>query len=98
MTDQNITTYLRIKPSRNASGFYEVDELQTDTISVSLPDSFKSDYVDNTKLNHKFRFSGVLNANCSQDEVFTLVGVPAVHNAFEGFNSTIFVYGQTGSG
>ena len=35
---------------------------------------------------------------CSQDEVFKLIGVPAINNAFEGFNSSIFVYGQTGSG
>ena len=34
---------------------------------------------------------------CSQDEVFKLIGVPAVKNAFEGFNSSIFVYGQTGN-
>jgi kinesin family protein 6/9 len=65
---------------------------------VALPESFKSEYVDNTKLHHNFSFNGILDANCSQEDVFKKIGVPAVNNAFEGFNSTIFVYGQTGSG
>ena len=58
MADQNITTFLRVKPSKNASNFFKIDELENTRLTVDLPESFKSDYVDNTKLHHGFSFSG----------------------------------------
>ena len=42
------------------------------------------------------RFNGVIDARASQDDVFKKVGTAAVQNAIDGFNSTIFAYGQTG--
>jgi hypothetical protein len=33
----------------------------------------------------------------SQDDVFKRVGIDAVKNALDGYNSTIFAYGQTGT-
>lgn len=97
-SDQNITTFLRIKPSKNPSNYFNIDELQSNRLIVDLPETFKSEYVDNTRLHHGFAFNGVLNMTCSQDEVFKQIGIPSIKNAFEGFNSSIFVYGQTGSG
>jgi kinesin family protein 6/9 len=96
--DQNINVFLRVKPSRTASNYFSVEDFEPNSISVNLPDSFKSDFIDNTKLHHRFTFNGIMTMKCTQDEVFNQVGLPAVKNAFDGFNSTIFVYGQTGSG
>ena len=98
MSDQNISTFLRIKPSKRPSGFIEPDVLEPGSIRVNLPESYRSDYVDNTRLNHAFTFDGILDMNCTQDDAFKQVGIPAVRNALDGFNSTVFVYGQTGSG
>jgi kinesin family protein 6/9 len=97
--DMNIQTFLRIKPSKKPSGYFCPDDIDPDTaMAVRLPDDFRAEYVDNSKLNHKFQFNGVLGMNATQDEVFKKVGVAAIQNALQGFNSTIFAYGQTGSG
>lgn len=44
-----------------------------------------------------FRFTSVLPVNASQQEVFEHA-VPLLKSALEGFNCTIFTYGQTGTG
>jgi hypothetical protein len=36
--------------------------------------------------------------NSNQEEIFLLGGKPVVESVFEGFNGTIFAYGQTSSG
>ena len=96
--EANIQTFLRVKPSKNPSGYFSVDELDPfissdknkdgEALSFTLPDNFKSDYINNSKLKHSFRFNGVIDAAASQDDVFKKVGVSAVKNAIEGFNST----------
>lgn len=42
--------------------------------------------------------SGSTNHIHSQDEVYTAMGKRVIVNAFAGFNSSIFAYGQTGAG
>jgi hypothetical protein len=93
----NIQTFLRVRPSKKPSGYIQIDSLDPDAIEVNLPENFKSE-VDNSKLNHKFHFNGILPMDASQEDVFKKVGMAAVQNSFQGFNSTIFAYGQTGSG
>jgi kinesin family protein 6/9 len=101
-SDSTILTYLRIRPSKKPSGYFSAAEDDvTDgstSIGFTLPDHFKSDYVNNSQLKHAFHFNGVLDMQASQEEVFERVGAAAVQNALDGFNSTIFAYGQTGSG
>jgi kinesin family protein 6/9 len=94
----NIQTYLRIRPSKKPSGFITVDDVDPNTINVKLPESFKSEYVDNSRMKYEYHFNGIMTMDYTQDNVFKLIGAPAVENALEGYNSTIFAYGQTGSG
>ena len=96
--EANIQTFLRIRPSKAPSGYFTQDEIEQGSLQVSLPSNFKTDYINNSKLQHAFHFNGIIDANATQDDVFKKVGVAAVQNAIEGFNSTIFAYGQTGSG
>lgn len=96
--DGNIQVYLRIRPSKQSSNYFLIDDLEPDSLSFNLPDSYKSEYINNTKLKHHFNFNGVLDMAASQEDVFKKVGVEAVQNALDGFNSTVFAYGQTGSG
>jgi kinesin family protein 6/9 len=99
-----IVVYLRIRPSKNPSGFFQRDDLDPNRITFQLPDGFrdtndaKDDYVNNSKLKHGFKFNNILLESITQEEVFKQVGANAVKNTIEGFNSTIFAYGQTGSG
>lgn len=96
--DGNIQTFLRIRPSKKPSGYFSRNDLDQDSLVVTLPENFKSDYVNNSKLKHNFHFNGIIDMTATQDHVFKTVGVAAVQNAIDGFNSTIFAYGQTGSG
>lgn len=96
--DGNIQVYVRIRPSKQSSNYFAVDELDHDSLTFNLPDSYKSEYINNTKLKHSFNFNGILEMKASQEDVFKTVGVEAVQNALDGFNSTVFAYGQTGSG
>jgi hypothetical protein len=96
----NIQTFLRIRPSKKPSGFFKVDDINGSILHFDLPENFKSeknDYINNSKLHHGFEFTSTIPMEATQEEVFQRVGVPAVQNALDGYNSTIFAYGQTGT-
>ena len=46
--------------------------------------------------NVKFRFDGIFDMGAKQDDVFDQVAKDAVDSALDGYNATIFAYGQTG--
>ena len=43
---------------------------------------------------HSFAFDAVFGPSSTQEELFGAVGRPLVEQAFQGFNCTIFAYGQ----
>ncbi len=45
-----------------------------------------------------FTFDRVFKNNSLQEEIFDLVGKEGINNILSGYNSTIFTYGQTGTG
>ena len=45
---------------------------------------------------YKFKFDSMFGMDCTQDDVFDSVARDAVDAALDGYNSTIFAYGQTG--
>ena len=45
-----------------------------------------------------FTFDNVYDWNCKQIDIFTDCAFPIVNNILEGYNGTIFAYGQTGTG
>lgn len=45
-----------------------------------------------------YTFDHIFDCNTSQKEIYEQVGKPIVDSIFEGFNGTIFAYGQTNSG
>lgn len=47
---------------------------------------------------HRFSFDHVFQPEATQQEVYESVGHEVVESAFEGFNGTLFAYGQTSSG
>ncbi|PKU60156.1 Kinesin-like protein KIN12A [Dendrobium catenatum] len=49
-------------------------------------------------LEHSFTFDSVVDESSTQHDIFQLVGLPLVENCLAGFNSSIFAYGQSGSG
>jgi hypothetical protein len=95
--ESNIQTFLRIRPSKKPSGFFSEDELNPGTLNFLLPENLKQEYINNSKLNYSFHFNGILPMTATQEDVYKKVGSAAVQNALDGFNSTIFAYGQTGT-
>jgi hypothetical protein len=47
---------------------------------------------------HRFTFDFVFDMDASQQEVYETTAKPAVISILQGYNSTIFAYGQTGTG
>lgn len=47
---------------------------------------------------HQFKFCRVFEQNASQEEVFDAIAKNMIDSFLEGYNGTIFAYGQTSSG
>ena len=47
---------------------------------------------------HRFTFDRIFDIDSTQDEVYGISALPAVESVLSGYNSTIFAYGQTGTG
>ena len=94
--ESNILTYLRVRPSKRPSGYFSIDDMDENSLKFNLPENIKLDFVNNSKLKHAFHFNGIIDMSATQEDVFKQVGTSAVQNAIDGFNSTIFAYGQTG--
>jgi hypothetical protein len=45
-----------------------------------------------------FTFDSVFSAKSSQRQLYDVTAAPVVQSVLEGYNGTIFVYGQTGAG
>jgi len=89
----HISTYLRIKPASSNSSriYFDIDKYENFRLNVHLPNSYKSEFIDNTKLNHTFCYNGIIDQKSSQDHVFELVGIPSLKHVFEGYNSTVSI-------
>lgn len=84
---------VRLRPmssNEKASNFQEI---------ISIDQSEAAVYIKNPQgqtLNFKFDFA--FPAGISQEEVYDTTAAPIVSGVLEGFNGTIFAYGQTGTG
>ena len=87
----NIKVCLRIRPLNSREQF-EGSQNLLETCSNSVLIS-KGD-----KEKKKFNYDQVFDQNESQSNVFKTVGCNLVENFLEGYNCTIFAYGQTGAG
>ena len=47
---------------------------------------------------HRFTFDSIFDLDSSQIDVYNITAKQAVNSVLEGYNSTIFCYGQTGTG
>lgn len=45
-----------------------------------------------------FTFDGVFDVDSTQQDIYETAGRPVITSLFDGFNGTIFAYGQTSSG
>eukprot|EP01041_Mallomonas_annulata_P008479 gene8479-17475_t len=92
-----IETYIRILPTSKAGNNISQDPQDTRMLHFDLPEQ-NTDFINNVKFHHEFLFDGIFPMSALQDDVFDEVGTAAVQTFLDGKNSTIFAYGETGSG
>lgn len=93
----SIQVFLRCKPIKTKNNWVNTD-IDNARLEFNIP-VVKNIGTENERLrNAKFQFHGILDQQCSQEDVFELVAKDCVQSVVAGFNSTIFAYGQTGSG
>ncbi len=67
----------------------ELDEIARQREWVEKPQLFQL---------HRFTFDSVFDLDSTQIDVYNITAKQAVNSVLEGYNSTIFCYGQTGTG
>ncbi|XP_032240180.2 chromosome-associated kinesin KIF4 [Nematostella vectensis] len=94
----NIKVYARLFPCQNPSELARVEgnKLFISKSSVQPSEGQKNGAVNEHEIG--ITFNGIFGPYCSQSEVFGEVASTLVYKLFEGYNGTIFAYGQTGTG
>ncbi|XP_040583693.1 kinesin-like protein KIF11 [Lepeophtheirus salmonis] len=90
---QNIQVFVRARPlnkSEKASRSYSV--VDTDGKKVIVKEK------SNSSLTKTFSFNGVFGPDCDQRMVYVKVVRPLIDQVMQGYNCTVFAYGQTGTG
>lgn len=82
----NITLYFSIVQANEAAGEIVVQD-PSDMMSGNASSVSKS-----------FNFDAVFGENSTQRQVYDMCAAPIVESVLNGFNGTIFAYGQTGTG
>lgn len=75
------------KHSCSVGGKTCVKELSRTEVEIDLDDG-----------DHKFNFDQVFGPSSTQEEVYSFSGQHLITDVMNGYNATIFAYGQTGTG
>ncbi|XP_043789756.1 kinesin-like protein KIF6 [Apis laboriosa] len=105
MVRNAIKVYARLKPEKDKKNLldYEIlyrprENLEEDFLILVSPIQKCKDYLDNRPESWNFSFYRIFEESATQDEVFENVARPVIERALDGYNGTIFAYGQTASG
>jgi len=95
-----VKVVVRVRPLNSAEtkeGFKMITKVNTidGTIKVEIPRKDASNHETPAKT---FTFDTVFAPEVKQVDVYNRVARPIVSNVLEGYNGTIFAYGQTGTG
>ncbi|KAJ8985878.1 hypothetical protein NQ317_006252 [Molorchus minor] len=92
-SQENVRVFIRVRP------------LSKKEIAEANENIVISDYKENLIVLKKngehtkpFKFDHIFGSNTDQLEMYRMVAFPIVEKALEGYNGTIFAYGQTGTG
>ena len=91
-----IHTMVRVKPlDGNNNGIINLNLTRDELV---FNEKKKSYDLQEICKQHIFNFDRVYNYNCSTDDIFNDIGIEMVDNLQKKINSTLFVFGQTGTG
>jgi kinesin family protein 5 len=89
----NVSVMCRFRPLN------EKEKLLTKDICVEFLDSQQLNLRSTAENNsYKFAFDRIFDMNSAQQSVYDAAARPIIDSVLEGFNGTIFAYGQTSSG
>ncbi|TNN65464.1 Kinesin-like protein KIF6 [Liparis tanakae] len=100
MVKQTIQIFGRIKPAKNATVVYSVDNDEPAGASLEflVPRDVAEGFVNNKRECYKFRFLKVFDQAVKQEDIFENIAKPVADSVLAGYNGTVFAYGQTDSG
>jgi kinesin family protein 5 len=87
---ENVKVVCRIRPSNQkeiAIGGFQCVQHTTDTVEVTTEDGL-----------YNFTFDQIFGPDSTQVAIFEYTAIPLIADVLNGYNSTIFAYGQTSSG
>ena len=96
-TEENVRVVVRVRPLNKK----EQEKGCREVVLIHQPDciiEIKNPAVEGEKEGKSFTFDGVFPGDTPQAELYNQVARPIVENVIEGYNGTIFAYGQTGTG
>ena len=112
--DDNLKVYIRVRPplmreKDSCLPFRSIASVSEDKSTISLIEYLGFEFEEALKqkelidcpnhfLPHPYTFDHIFDMDSSQEEVYQIAAVPAVESLVGGYNSTIFAYGQTGTG
>ena len=112
--DDNLKVYIRVRPplmreKDSSLPFRSIASVSEDKRTISLIEylgiefdeaSKQKEFIDypNHFLPHPYTFDHIFDMDSTQEDVYQIASVPAVESLEDGYNSTIFAYGQTGTG
>ncbi|CAH1099428.1 unnamed protein product [Psylliodes chrysocephalus] len=89
-TVENVRVFVRIRPLKEGERTVinkEVVKSDKSTVTITKQGIVRT-----------FKFSKIFDEKCNQIELYSNVAVPIVEQVLEGYNGTIFAYGQSGTG
>ena len=110
---QNMIVAVRCRPlSQRELDFSNINTItiEKEIVTVSNPIEYNSDSISNLYLNkeknititktkqNKFAFDFTFPEKTNQEEIYHYTTETLLQSVFDGFNSTVFAYGATGSG
>ena len=87
--EENITCYVRCRPLNSR-------ELELNANCIEISKDKKSITLKNNE--HNYIYDKIFPAETDQKTIFNEIGLPLLKKFLSGYNSTIFAYGQTGTG
>ena len=112
--ESNIKVMIRIRPPFESEielehSFRSITEVDESNTSLSLvqymgiketEEEKQQELITSPSLfkRHIFTFDQIFDFDTKQETVYTIAAKPAVLSILDGYNSTIFAYGQTGTG
>ncbi|EDV39516.1 uncharacterized protein Dana_GF10068 [Drosophila ananassae] len=93
-SNQNIQVYVRVRPLNSRERCIRSAEV----VDVVPPREIVTRHTLDSKLTKKFTFDRSFGPESKQCDVYSVVVSPLIEEVLNGYNCTVFAYGQTGTG